>query len=42
MSKIFISYSHQDEEWKDKLIEHLNRQWSQVNYFFLPIFWEKG
>jgi hypothetical protein len=23
MSKIFISYSHQDEQWKDKLVEHL-------------------
>ena len=23
MSKIFISYSHKDEEWKDKLVEHL-------------------
>jgi hypothetical protein len=23
MSKIFISYSHKDEEWKDKLVNHL-------------------
>ncbi|UCH96305.1 MAG: toll/interleukin-1 receptor domain-containing protein [Candidatus Aminicenantes bacterium] len=23
MSKIFISYSHKDEPWKDKLVEHL-------------------
>ncbi|UCH95806.1 MAG: toll/interleukin-1 receptor domain-containing protein, partial [Candidatus Aminicenantes bacterium] len=23
MNKIFISYSHKDEEWKDKLVEHL-------------------
>jgi len=23
MSKIFISYSHKDEKWKDKLVEHL-------------------
>jgi hypothetical protein len=23
MSKIFISYSHKDEEWKDKLVDHL-------------------
>ena len=23
MSKIFISYSHKDEQWKDKLVEHL-------------------
>jgi TIR domain len=23
MSKVFISYSHKDEEWKDKLLPHL-------------------
>jgi hypothetical protein len=23
MSKIFISYSHKDEKWKDKLVEQL-------------------
>jgi hypothetical protein len=24
MNKIFISYSHKDEEWKDRLLTHLN------------------
>jgi hypothetical protein len=24
MPKIFISYSHKDEEWKDRLLTHLN------------------
>ncbi len=23
MNKIFISYSHQDEKWKDMLVRHL-------------------
>jgi hypothetical protein len=23
MSKIFISYSHKDKAWKDKLVDHL-------------------